>query len=164
MPKTTSRNVCTPSYSTLYIFNETDTVLSKPGSQKNAEEGSQSQTSQSEISPWSKNGDVYQYLKKNPNADRRTLIHDVAEGLLYRHTRNPPIVHADIKGQGNAMRLWNSVTLAEDPTGLTTPNVGQGTTRWIAPEVLRGEPATAKAYVYSFGILALEIMSDKLPY
>ncbi|KIO27244.1 hypothetical protein M407DRAFT_233380, partial [Tulasnella calospora MUT 4182] len=50
------------------------------------------------ISPWSKNGDVYQYLKKNPNADRRTLIHDVAEGLLYRHTRNPPIVHADIKG------------------------------------------------------------------
>ncbi|KIO25546.1 hypothetical protein M407DRAFT_25144 [Tulasnella calospora MUT 4182] len=125
------------------------------------------------ISPWSKNGNVYQYLKKNPDADRRTLILDVAEGLLYLHTRDPPIVHADIKGynvlvsDSNRAMLCdfgNSVTLADDPTGLTTPNVGQGTTRWIAPEVLLGEPATAKADVYSFGILALEIMSDKLPY
>ncbi|KIO25541.1 hypothetical protein M407DRAFT_49545, partial [Tulasnella calospora MUT 4182] len=39
-----------------------------------------------------------------------------------------------------------------------------GTTRWIAPEVLLAELATAKADVYSFEILALEIMSDKLPY
>ncbi|KAG9042334.1 hypothetical protein FS837_011014, partial [Tulasnella sp. UAMH 9824] len=148
------------------------------------------------ISPWSKNGNVYQYLKKNPDADRRALILDVAEGLLYLHTRDPPIVHADIKGvsrsdmferlrggstqlslsllqynvlvsdSGRAMLcdFGNSVTLADDPTGLTTPNVGQGTTRWIAPEVLLGEPASSKADVYSFAILALEIMSDKLPY
>ncbi|KAG8940203.1 hypothetical protein FRC04_005490 [Tulasnella sp. 424] len=125
------------------------------------------------ISPWSRNGNVYQYLKKNPDADRRALILDVSEGLLYLHTRDPPIVHADIKGynvlvsdSGRAMLcdFGNSVTLADDPTGLTTPNVGQGTTRWIAPEVLLGEPATSKADVYSFAILALEVMSDKLPY
>ncbi|KAG8981510.1 hypothetical protein FRB90_007184, partial [Tulasnella sp. 427] len=125
------------------------------------------------ISPWCRSGNVYQYLKRNPNADRRALILDVAEGLLHLHTRDPPIVHADIKGynvlvsdSGSAMLcdFGNSVTLADDPTGLTTPNVGQGTTRWTAPEVLLGEPATSKSDVYSFGILALELMSDKLPY
>ncbi|KAG9038388.1 hypothetical protein FS837_001260, partial [Tulasnella sp. UAMH 9824] len=49
------------------------------------------------ISPWCSNGNVMEYLSKNPNADRRRLIKQVAEGLVYLHGREPSVVHSDIK-------------------------------------------------------------------
>lgn len=35
------------------------------------------------ISPWSKNGNVYQYLKKNPDADRRALVSPSTENPAF---------------------------------------------------------------------------------
>ncbi|KAG8942530.1 Negative regulator of mitotic exit [Tulasnella sp. 424] len=43
------------------------------------------------------NGNIMEYFAKNPNADRRRLISQVAEGLVYLHGREPPVVHSDIK-------------------------------------------------------------------
>ncbi|KAG8974385.1 hypothetical protein FRC05_007546 [Tulasnella sp. 425] len=49
------------------------------------------------ISPWYPNGTIRQYISTNPGCDRLYLIQDVAAGLAYLHTCQPPIVHGDIK-------------------------------------------------------------------
>ena len=74
---------------------------------------------------WYQNGNASEYLKKNPTADRKMLvinlaiaqmldsstcllkIHDIARGLNYLHTLDPPIVHGDLKGVNNFLaRMW----------------------------------------------------------
>jgi serine/threonine protein kinase len=56
-----------------------------------------------------KNGITPKYLELNPNADRLALIKDVADGLRYLHTLEPPIVHGDLKGVRGACDIvsWN---------------------------------------------------------
>jgi len=47
------------------------------------------------ISSWCDGGNVKDYLRESPNADRRRLICDVGHGLAYIHIRD--IIHGDIK-------------------------------------------------------------------
>jgi len=47
---------------------------------------------------WYQNGSASEYLKKNPFADRKLLVLDIARGLNYLHALKPPIVHGDLKG------------------------------------------------------------------
>ncbi|KAG8898723.1 hypothetical protein FRB99_007195, partial [Tulasnella sp. 403] len=126
------------------------------------------------ISPWCKNGNALEYIKACPTANRRTLILQVAEGLVYLHNHNPAIVHADIKAcnilvsdDGDAMLCdFGLSKLLEDvPSGLTTESGQKGTTRWMAPEQLGKHPVyTTESDAYAFGCLALEIMTEKPPF
>ncbi|KAG6842250.1 hypothetical protein C0991_000220 [Blastosporella zonata] len=50
------------------------------------------------VSPWMANGNVLQYLQRNPDDDRRSLILDVAQGLDYLHTFDPSVIHGDLRG------------------------------------------------------------------
>ncbi|KAG8992577.1 hypothetical protein FRB90_000963 [Tulasnella sp. 427] len=49
------------------------------------------------ISPWFSNGNVAEYLQRNPGADRLRLIQQVASGVAYLHGRKPVVVHGDLK-------------------------------------------------------------------
>ncbi|KAG8915010.1 hypothetical protein FRC00_008779, partial [Tulasnella sp. 408] len=49
------------------------------------------------ISPWCDNGTLQEYLQKFPDANRRKLVREIAEGLMYLHEQTPPIIHGDIK-------------------------------------------------------------------
>lgn len=139
------------------------------------------------VSPWFENGDVLTYLKKHPFADRRRLVRQVAEGLIYLHSQD--VVHGDLKG-GNvlvdssgdaALCDFGLAKLMRDcPTSFTTSNVGMGTLRWCAPgthkssyrnscpgtdtysvltELLMesGENKTQATDVWAFAGLALEV-------
>ncbi|KAE9404395.1 kinase-like protein, partial [Gymnopus androsaceus JB14] len=50
------------------------------------------------ISPWMENKDIITFLRKNPTHDRRRVLSEVAAGLSYLHSRDPPILHGDIRG------------------------------------------------------------------
>ncbi|KAJ7933026.1 kinase-like domain-containing protein, partial [Mycena leptocephala] len=50
------------------------------------------------ISPWMDNGNLINFLEKNPGFDRLKAAIDTAEGMRYLHELDPPIVHADIRG------------------------------------------------------------------
>ncbi|KAJ7785471.1 kinase-like domain-containing protein, partial [Mycena olivaceomarginata] len=50
------------------------------------------------ISPWMDNGNVINFLEKNPDFDRLKAAIDAAEGMRYLHELDPPMVHADIRG------------------------------------------------------------------
>ncbi|KAF9447205.1 hypothetical protein P691DRAFT_671944, partial [Macrolepiota fuliginosa MF-IS2] len=48
------------------------------------------------LSPWMNNGNVVDYLKKNPDVDREPSIYDIALGLGYLQEQK--LVHSDLKG------------------------------------------------------------------
>ncbi|KAL4073741.1 kinase-like domain-containing protein [Scleroderma citrinum] len=49
------------------------------------------------VSPWMHHGTLNEYLDKNPNANRMSLILDVIRGLHYLHSLQPHVAHRDLK-------------------------------------------------------------------
>ncbi|KAG8978607.1 hypothetical protein FRC05_009879 [Tulasnella sp. 425] len=51
------------------------------------------------VSRWEPHGDVRQFLQtaKCTIPERISLVQDILEGLLYLHTRKPPVCHGDLK-------------------------------------------------------------------
>jgi len=101
------------------------------------------------------------------------LAIDVADGMTYLHSREPAIIHRDLKSknifchtsydddEGNYIAKigdWGSAR-----AGLTTNKTmthGVGTACWLAPEVIKYSRASKKSDVYSFGIILWEIFSN----
>ncbi|KAE9404369.1 kinase-like protein [Gymnopus androsaceus JB14] len=133
------------------------------------------------ISPWMENKDIITYLKNNPNHNRHTVLSEVAAGLCYLHSRDPPILHGDIRGAnilvtddlhccladfGLTLIISDSRTLSNVTTSATT----KGTTRWMAPELIISSMSAGQAPnntsrdVYAFGCTVLEILTLRLPF
>uniref|UniRef100_A0A0D6QRN6 Protein kinase domain-containing protein n=1 Tax=Araucaria cunninghamii TaxID=56994 RepID=A0A0D6QRN6_ARACU len=98
---------------------------------------------------------------------RYTIILNIASGLRYLHHDLPlRIIHRDIKA--NNILLDEKLNAVIGDFGLGRPfpedkshiqTEPKGTLGYVAPEYLNGRPLTAKADVYSFGLLLLEILS-----
>ena len=116
------------------------------------------------------NGSMSQYLKSNYNklelASKLYLFHDITQGLKDIH--NKGFVHKDLHS-GNILNFNDSNCFITD-LGLCKPVDDQdekkihGVLPYVAPEVLRGKTYTKSADIYSFGILACEILSRLPPY
>jgi len=98
----------------------------------------------------------------------KRIIMDVARGMLYLHTRNPPVVHRDIKSLNILVtKDWRGVVA---DFGLTKIKEQQflktycGSPAWTAPEVLRGLQYDESADVFSFGVVLWEVLSRRPPY
>ncbi|KIK63208.1 hypothetical protein GYMLUDRAFT_163508, partial [Collybiopsis luxurians FD-317 M1] len=50
------------------------------------------------ISPWMENRNVISYLKQNPQHSLPSILCEIAAGLHYLHSRDPPLIHGDIRG------------------------------------------------------------------
>ncbi|QRV82209.1 Tyrosine kinase catalytic domain protein [Ceratobasidium sp. AG-Ba] len=127
------------------------------------------------VSPWCENGDAPKYLKRNPNADRLKLILEIAYGLRYIHSQNPPIVHGSLQGSNVLIGDGGGALLAdfglakalEDLTAVpfTQSTGANGCYRWMAPELHEdGGQMTLKSDTYSWAMTALELYSDRVPY
>ncbi|KAB2033629.1 hypothetical protein ES319_D04G031700v1 [Gossypium barbadense] len=103
--------------------------------------------------------------RQRPDWDERTRIAlDVARGILYLHEEcETPIIHCDIKPQNILMDdYWRAKIsdfglaklLMGDHTRTFT--VVRGTRGYMAPEWHKNIPISAKADVYSYGIVLLE--------
>ena len=95
---------------------------------------------------------------------------DAAKGMLYLHSRSPPIIHRDLKSPNLLVdALWHvkisdfnlSRAMEQDSFSsslqITNP-------RWLAPEILRGEHGGKAADVYSFGVVLWELLTWRLPW
>src|SRR5436305_14001719 len=116
------------------------------------------------------NGSMSQYLKSYYNelslSNKLYLFGSIAQGLKDIH--NKGFVHKDLHS-GNILS-YNKYMCYITDLGLCKPVDDQdkkkihGVLPYIAPEVLRGKTYTKSADIYSFGILACEILSRLPPY
>ncbi|QRV80207.1 Tyrosine kinase family catalytic domain protein [Ceratobasidium sp. AG-Ba] len=131
------------------------------------------------ISPWMANGNLEEYLRNAPSANRLMLCTQVANGLSYLHSID--MIHGDLKASnvlvdknGNAKISDFDHSILSGAVGCTlafteTSNKGGGTTRWMAPELLRSstdgcETRSKEADVYALGMDQQEITTGKVPY
>ncbi|KAG6611430.1 TKL protein kinase [Phytophthora cinnamomi] len=115
----------------------------------------------------------------------------ISHGIQYLHNANPPMIHRDLKSPNvlvddswhakiadfgtlrfseivsSAAQLQASQTKVR--SSAKTPVVEMtglvGTTRWMAPEVMRGERIyTSKVDIYSLALILWELIEGKLPF
>ncbi|XP_026429682.1 serine/threonine-protein kinase STY46-like isoform X1 [Papaver somniferum] len=120
-------------------------------------------------------GSLFQLLRLHTNTTlgwrRRVLMAlDIARGMNYLHRHNPPIIHRDLKSSNLLVDKNWSVKVGDfghsrlkHATFLTTSTT-HGTPQWMAPEVIRNEPADEKSDVYSFGVILWELATLKIPW
>ncbi|EAR93555.2 tyrosine kinase domain protein (macronuclear) [Tetrahymena thermophila SB210] len=110
-----------------------------------------------------------------PWLHRVKMCKDIATGMIYLHSLEPPIIHRDLK----SLNLLLDVPYQEDSFdyhvkiadfGLARTESKDemtqvlGTFHWMAPEVFDNKQYTIKADVYSYAIVLWEFISRKTPY
>ena len=95
----------------------------------------------------------------------------IAEALAHAHAGG--VVHGDLKSGNIQMTRDRRAKLVDfgvarrlSREGEHSPRVGSphGTPGYMAPEVLRGEPASERSDVWSFGCVLQELLSGTLPF
>ncbi|KAK8610274.1 hypothetical protein V6N13_081437 [Hibiscus sabdariffa] len=119
-------------------------------------------------------GSLYKLLHRpNPQLDKKRRMRmalDVAKGMNYLHTSHPTIVHRDLKTPNLLVdKNWVvkvcdfGLSRMKHHTFLSSKSTA-GTPEWMAPEVLRNEPANEKCDVYSFGVILWELVTLRIPW
>eukprot|EP01006_Ploeotia_vitrea_P042471 TRINITY_DN66630_c1_g2_i1.p2 TRINITY_DN66630_c1_g2~~TRINITY_DN66630_c1_g2_i1.p2 ORF type:complete len:545 (-),score=68.93 TRINITY_DN66630_c1_g2_i1:1843-3477(-) len=117
---------------------------------------------------------LYEYLhekKHNPSwALRLRWVRDLARGMNYLHSLQPPVVHRDLKSLNVLLDEYNHVKLCDfgmarvkEQTFIVTGHIG-GSPAWMAPECLRGDDFNEKSDVFAFGVLMWEILTRACPW
>ncbi|WVW80754.1 hypothetical protein I302_102740 [Kwoniella bestiolae CBS 10118] len=128
------------------------------------------------VSPWMKNGRITDYVRSEVGSrvDRIALIHRVAQGMEYLHSRD--VVHGDLKGQNiliddegrpklcdfglSQIKIDITSKSASPPEGESNA----GTLRFLPPERLKLSPLTKECDVYSFAMTIYQIYSGEIPF
>ncbi|CAE7154799.1 unnamed protein product [Rhizoctonia solani] len=128
------------------------------------------------VSEWMDNGNLHQYLRKHPEADRHELCLDIASGLEHMHSRNT--VHGDLKAL-NILISSRGIAMISDfdysiisgvcsdlEFSVSSNNARPATMRWAAPELLSEEAQTktTQTDVYALGMTMLEAFTGTFPF
>ncbi|KXN91152.1 Tyrosine-protein kinase CSK [Leucoagaricus sp. SymC.cos] len=116
------------------------------------------------LAPWME-WNLDEFVKSHDKPQERAfLIFDVIGGLKYLHASD--IVHGNLTSRnvlvsrdGRAM-LADFEAYVDDIAGWRT----NSSDRWRAPEVLNGHMPTKASDIWSFGCLAYQLVSGRLPY
>ncbi|GFR97664.1 protein kinase [Elysia marginata] len=104
------------------------------------------------------------------------ICHDVSSALAYLHGHQPPVFHLDLKPRNVLLSHGNRAKVADFGFSKLKHEADMKVSRvsksqmihsaplWMAPELLAAREVTAKADVYSFGILLWEMFTREAPY
>jgi len=98
----------------------------------------------------------------------RTYASDLLEGLDYLHTRQPAVLHRDIKGANILVGLDCKVKLSDfgcsKKTVDTMSQSLRGSIPWMAPEVINQSGYGRRSDVWSFGCVVIEMATTRQPW
>jgi len=128
------------------------------------------------ISPFMERGDLQEYFMStspSPNTSF-SILYDIAKGLQYLHTRNPPVIHGDLKPSNIFVSAsvravigdYGLLYIRDSHLGWSSsmgPGHG-GTLRYQALELIKGEVISCSTDVYSFGCVIYWLASGGVPY
>ncbi|CAG8507614.1 4251_t:CDS:2 [Ambispora gerdemannii] len=115
-------------------------------------------------------GTLKQYLRKTKLKPKvlKTWARQILKGLDYLHTREPPIIHRDLKcdnifingnnGQAKIGDLGLAIIKNKDHASSVL-----GTPEFMAPELYE-EKYNEKVDIYAFGMCVLELVTKEYPY
>ncbi|NWZ72849.1 PAK3 kinase, partial [Acrocephalus arundinaceus] len=89
------------------------------------------------------------------------------QGLDFLHSNH--VIHGDVKTHNILLRTDGSVKLADFglfaqlPPEQSTRSSVAGTSGWIAPEIMTGQPYGLKVDIWSFGIVGIEMAEREVP-
>jgi eukaryotic-like serine/threonine-protein kinase len=117
------------------------------------------------------NGVSFQYVREGGEtrtAAKVELLAQAAEGLAAVHAAG--FIHHDINPRNFIISRENQVKIFD--FGLAIPNTAEfrrpgnrtGTLQYMAPELLKREPIDERIDIFAFGVLAFELLTDRLPY
>jgi len=94
----------------------------------------------------------------------------IADGLAYAHGAG--IIHRDIKPANVRILADGSVKIMDfgiakslqTESNLTQTGITLGTSAYLAPEQIRGEPVDRRTDIFSLGILAYELLTYRKPF
>ncbi|KAL3676041.1 hypothetical protein R1sor_025989 [Riccia sorocarpa] len=124
------------------------------------------------VMEYAANGSLYGVLHNlNIGIDMATVVRwasEAARGMNYLHTRNPPIVHRDLKSVNLLVDGDWHIKVSDFGLAMTKQSsyayTQVGTWGWMAPEVLESAPYDEKADVYSFGVVLWELITREEPF
>ncbi len=98
------------------------------------------------------------------------ILLQVANGLGYAHSEG--VIHRDIKPgnirllEGGRVKImdFGIAKLASAETQLTQKGVTMGTASYLPPEQVRGSELDLRADIFSFGVLAYELLTFERPF
>ena len=105
-----------------------------------------------------------------PMARKVEILMSIADGLGYAHSAR--IVHRDVKpanvrvlddGTVKVMDFGIAKSLQSD-SNLTQTGITLGTSAYLAPEQIRGEPIDARTDIFAMGVLAYELVTYRKPF
>lgn len=116
-------------------------------------------------------GNNFQYLrdeKLGRTVQKVEWLAQAAEGLAAVHAAG--FIHHDINPRNFLLSREHQVKLID--FGLAVPNTPvfcgpgnrTGTLQYMAPELIRRESIDERIDIFSFGVLAFELLTDRLPY
>jgi len=131
------------------------------------------------VAPWMVHGDITEYLKNHPTANRVLLVFDTVEGLRFLHKNG--IVHGDLKGPnilvneaGRACVSDFGLSSVSDKdilawTSFSSIGSKGGTVRWQSPELFDPEGEddirnTLASDMYAWSCVVYEIFTGHIPF
>ncbi|MDQ2979847.1 MAG: protein kinase [Acidobacteriota bacterium] len=98
------------------------------------------------------------------------ILMAIAEGLGYAHKHS--IIHRDIKPSNIRILEDGSVKIMDfgiaksllSESSLTQTGITLGTSAYLAPEQIRGEPLDQRTDIFALGVLAYELLTNRKPF
>merc|ERR1712137_1025781 len=116
-------------------------------------------------------GSVAQVLAQFGSLDESLssrYLNSILHGLQYLHTRDPPVLHRDIKGANVLVGIDCTVKLADfgcsKRTSGTAMHTLRGSIPWMAPEVMCNSGYGRKADIWSLGCTVIEMITACSPW
>ena len=105
-----------------------------------------------------------------PLARKLGYLRQIASGLEFAHSRG--VVHRDVKPANIHVLKRGSVKILDfgiarlmnEDLGLTKTGTTVGTAAYLAPEQVQGEEIDQRTDIFSFGVVAYELLSTQKPF